>query len=454
MKMKRQSKKVVAYLLVMALCLFPVFSAGNVSAAQAGGTDSGEDRVTLKNPVTDVGKGLVVWDCVTFGNYWQSEYIPSEGQPEYGEDDVIHTDTDGTKYLVRKDGKCYKYEPLKWRVLSANEDGSDVFLMADQVIDVALFYKGAEAEITWEKSQIRTWLNETFMETAFSADEQAAVETTDVTTADNRWSQQPGGNDTKDKIYLASIEEMLNPVYGFSSDPAEGDTRKITVSDYVDNGGTPTQPPAGYISYWLRSPGASQGKPAQVGHWGEGEILTEPSVMLERAESYLGVRPVMHVDLSDKNMYSYAGQVTPGGVFVPEESPSPEQTKQPDTVVSVVTTQNSGTTIQPSVPKPAVEPEVKNPGKPAIKKLKNKKGKKITVTLSKKVSGASGYQAAYAVKSSMKGQKIKSFTGTSVTIKGLKKKKTYYVRVRAYTKKNGKTVYGSWSGKKKIKVKK
>lgn len=59
---------------------------------------------------------------------------------------------------------------------------------------------------------------------------------------------------------------------------------------------------------------------------------------------------------------------------------------------------------------------------------------------------------AYAVKSSMKGQKVKSFKGNSVTVKGLKKKKTYYFRVRAYTKKNGKTVYGDWSSKKSIKI--
>lgn len=47
----------------------------------------------------------------------------------------------------------------------------------------------------------------------------------------------------------------------------------------------------------------------------------------------------------------------------------------------------------------------------------------MTVTLSKKVSGATGYQVAYAIKSSMKGQKIKSFKGISVTVKGLKKRK-------------------------------
>lgn len=87
-----------------------------------------------------------------------------------------------------------------------------------------------------------------------------------------------------------------------------------------------------------------------------------------------------------------------------------------------------------------------------IKKSKNTKGKRFP--LSKKVSGATGYQVAYAVKSFMKGQKIMSFKGTSVTVKKLKKKKTFYFRVRAYTKKKGKTVYGKWGNKKKIKVKK
>ena len=100
------------------------------------------------------------------------------------------------------------------------------------------------------------------------------------------------------------------------------------------------------------------------------------------------------------------------------------------------------------------EAKVRKPGKPAIKKLKNIKGKKVTITLSKKVSGVTGYQAAYAEKSSMKGQKIKSFKGIRVTVKGLKKKKIYYFRVRAYTKRNGKTVYGNWGKVKKIKIKK
>lgn len=444
MKKKQQSKRVIAQILLLCLC-FASFGISGEDVAAAD-TLSAEHAETLKNPV--MKEGTVIWDCVYFGNYWQSEYTP-QSQPEPGED-VIHTDTDGTVYLVRKDGKCYRREPVKWRVLSVNEDASDVFLMADQVLDVAQYYR-ENVQTTWEQSDIRAWLGETFMETAFTPEEQAMVETTEVTTPANEWSNEPGGNDTEDKIYLPSIEEVRNPAYGFSSDVTEGDTRKITVTDYAEKGGTPNQPANGFTSYWLRSPGVSGGRPAQVGHWGEGEILTEPSVMLEWAAAYLGVRPVLHVDLSDQASYTYAGQVTPKGIFVPkEEEPAPDVTAQP-----VVPVQTPEITPAPTgTPQPVVEPEINKPGKPTIKKLKNKKGKKVTVTLSGKVSGASGYQVAYATKSSMKGQKIKSFKGTSVTIKGLKKKKTYYFCVRAYTKKNGKTVMGSWGKKKSIKIKK
>ena len=111
-------------------------------------------------------------------------------------------------------------------------------------------------------------------------------------------------------------------------------------------------------------------------------------------------------------------------------------------------------TPEPSKEESSKEPQIKKPGKPSIKQLKNVKGKKVNVTLAKKISGAAGYQVACATNSSMKKQKVKSFKGTSVTIKGLKKKKTYYFRVRAYKKQSEKTVYSSWGSIKRIKIKK
>lgn len=98
---------------------------------------------------------------------------------------------------------------------------------------------------------------------------------------------------------------------------------------------------------------------------------------------------------------------------------------------------------------------VKAPKKAKIKSLKNKKKNALTVKW-KKVKGASGYQIKYARnKKFSKGKKIKNIKNAkkvSATIKNLKKK-TYYVKVRAYTlDPNGKKVYGAWSKAKKIKI--
>ena len=389
-----------------------------------------------KNPVvdeTDLNKNT--WDCIYFGNYYNTKINPSVLALS-GDDGMMQTDEKGNQYIVRREQGYFQYEPIKWRVLSINEDGTDAFVMADEVIDLTHYYEDGSVEITWEKSDAREWLNNSFITTAFNEKEMSAIKETTVTTADNKWSGEAGGNDTNDKIYLPSIEEMLETSYGFSGDEKEGDTRRIAVTDFAEVGGTPKKPFAGAMVYWLRSPGNKAGYPARVGSWGDGEILTES--MWDNAAQNLGIRPVMHVDLSDMSLWSYAGQVTPKGVVVPEgenASASPEPTVKPA-----------------PTEKPQPTAEAKKPGKPVIKKLKNVKGKKVTVTLSKKVSGATGYQVAYAEKSSMKGEKKESFKGIRVTVKGLKKKKTYYIRVRAYTKKNGETVYGNWSSKKSIKI--
>lgn len=161
------------------------------------------------------------------------------------------------------------------------------------------------------------------------------------------------------------------------------------------------------------------------------------------------------------------GATTPSpGAVTPSpgtETPSPTNTvaplyptKGPLSTVSSEPTGKPNVTVEPGStekPQSTVEIKGKKPAKPAIKKLKNRKGKKVTLTLSKKVSGATGYQVAYAAKSSMKGQKKKKFKSLRVTVQGLKQGKTYYFRVRAYTKRNGKMIYGSWGKKKRIKIK-
>lgn len=105
--------------------------------------------------------------------------------------------------------------------------------------------------------------------------------------------------------------------------------------------------------------------------------------------------------------------------------------------------------------------------KAAIQKIKALK-KAFTINILKNKDQVTGYQISYSYKKNFKGQKVKTlkkfkykkikvkrkkYTITSYKVKGLKKKKTVYVRVRAY-KQVGKTkAYGKWSSVKKVKIK-
>lgn len=105
--------------------------------------------------------------------------------------------------------------------------------------------------------------------------------------------------------------------------------------------------------------------------------------------------------------------------------------------------------------------------KAAIQKIKALK-KAFTINILKNKDQVTGYQISYSYKKNFKGQKVKTlkkfkykkikvkrkkYTIVSYKVKGLKRKKTIYVRVRAY-KQVGKTkVYGKWSSVKKVKIK-
>ncbi len=86
--------------------------------------------------------------------------------------------------------------------------------------------------------------------------------------------------------------------------------------------------------------------------------------------------------------------------------------------------------------------------------------KKATVKWTKQTTQTSGYQLQYSLsnkfKSGNKTATISKNKTDKATIKGLKSKKKYYVRIRTYTKVkyNGKyiTLYSGWSGAKSVKI--
>lgn len=129
----------------------------------------------------------------------------------------------------------------------------------------------------------------------------------------------------------------------------------------------------------------------------------------------------------------------------PAPSPAPAQpAPAPSTSTSAPAAQ---TTTQPAAPK----------NNKKVKVASAKAGKKSVKVTWKKVKGIKGYQIQYSTnKKFKKGNKtitVKSTKSTSATIKKLKSKKKYYVRMRTYKIVNGKKVYSAWSKAKSVKVK-
>ena len=96
--------------------------------------------------------------------------------------------------------------------------------------------------------------------------------------------------------------------------------------------------------------------------------------------------------------------------------------------------------------------------KPKSAKIKKVKAAKKAVSVEwKKVSGVKGYQILVATDKKFKKNKktvtVKKQKTTKVTVKKLKAKKKYYVRIRTYKTVKGKKIYSSWSKVKTVKTK-
>ncbi len=292
---------------------------------------------------------IIEWDCIWFGNYWQED--------------------------TNRDGKADKNDektPIKWRVLSVA--GNEILLLADKTLDVQRYNETeTETEVTWETCTIRSWLNgyeaeenqegndysdNNFLNNAFSEAEQSAIRTTSVVNNDNRW------NDTTDKVYLLSGDEIMNPSYGFSSDSEKYDgSRRAKSTEYTKALGVATS--GNIVEYeenvlwWLRSSGTIYGEVSVVCSYGD---VYDTNVDYD----YCAVRPVLHLKLSSDLEWSYADTVTSDGggeeigASTPTSSPlptEPRDTQKPQGTVGPGKTDEPEVTEKPSLSPLPTEPE-------------------------------------------------------------------------------------------------
>ena len=176
-------------------------------------------------------------------------------------------------------------EPIEWLVLDV-QDGK-VLLISRYGLDAHRF--DASTYQGWDKSEIREWLNSTFLNTAFTDKEQECIVTTTVKTGNNAdwvafakkkgssYDSVDGGSSTQDKIFLLSLEEAMEySDYGTLEDFYNKGTEKLQAvpTAYAVTQGAWQQrgSDSSYMLngtwWWLRSPSRYSSSASLVGQDG------------------------------------------------------------------------------------------------------------------------------------------------------------------------------------------
>lgn len=241
------------------------------------------------------------------GNYYEKVTVTKAPEGSY-------KFKDGITEIVTGQIKYFKVEPIKWRVLTEDFNGTkNALLFAEDILNSNVPYyeyqgkhRNESYANNYKDSQIRAylngisynaydvknenkWLNKGFLQKAFSSNAQNKIAETTVkndgeSTTDAEkilyWAngKEPNGiedsdfddftcEDTKDKIFLLSEQEVTAIEYGFAKQDVTGDnTKRIRIpTDYARANYSSMDKNDHYVGvWWLRSPLYSDSDAARV----------------------------------------------------------------------------------------------------------------------------------------------------------------------------------------------
>ena len=173
-------------------------------------------------------------------------------------------------------------EDIQWFVLEKTDD--QLLLISCYCLE-SLAYHSHNTNITWEECDLRKWLNDQFLNTAFNTTEQKIILETTVSAEQNPKYGTTAGRNTRDKVFLLSIQEVRK----YSEKNAKW--LKCQATDYVDNNKY-----RGNTDWWLRSPGNNAHHAAYVGDDGDIESYGISVNQFSKRNGF-GVRPVLWIDI-------------------------------------------------------------------------------------------------------------------------------------------------------------
>ena len=171
-------------------------------------------------------------------------------------------------------------EPIEWLVLEIKNGKA---LVVSKYALEQRTYNTTKEHVNWSTCSLRQWLNNDFLNTAFSDKEKALLSTTAVTTDRNPIYNTSPGLSTQDKVFLLSITEANKY---FTSNTA----RQCFATPYATGNNSNYNT---YYSWRLRTPGNSQKYAAVVRATGS---IDNNGFIVTAETTY--IRPAMWIDLS------------------------------------------------------------------------------------------------------------------------------------------------------------
>ena len=221
------------------------------SAAKPKVVKTADKAAAAKASALEINEG----DCVEFGSYYQ------ENSSEKA--------------------------PIEW--LALKKSGTKVLLISRYGLDCKQYHH-ENADMTWENSDLRKWLNGEFLNKAFTASEQEKIAVTKLANDNNAKFSTSGGNSTEDRVFCLSLEEAESL---FKKKAA----RKCVPTPYAAEEGAFEDDDElvdgrSCCCWWLRSPGD---------HQNIASIVFTDGVLDPRGDyvyrDYNAVRPALWVNL-------------------------------------------------------------------------------------------------------------------------------------------------------------
>ena len=215
----------------------------------------------------------------------------------------------------QSDASGVNKEPIEWLVL--DRQGNKALLLSKYILAFKN-YHNEYVDITWENCSLRKWLNNDFMNQAFNANNQNQILTSNIINRNNIELSTYGGNNTSDKIFILSLEDILNyfklTIFKSNYKMADGGrgaeysvrhamnvcTLLTNYADSMDSDGINRRADV----WWLRSPGYTNKNAVYFAESlfgdGSGVIKLTGNKVFESGWPwpYIGVRPALWVDLS------------------------------------------------------------------------------------------------------------------------------------------------------------